>query len=809
MTEQDRTRWNEIEDIFQRVCNANPADRDDLLDSLSRGNAGLRAEVDSLLRSRDQVGDFLESSVHDAVSGPDAHLGSVVGAFRLEELIGTGGMGAVYRARRIDGVYEQEVAVKLIRDTLADPELVRRFGYERQVLATLRHPHIARLIDGGVTDDGRPYLAMEFVRGRPITKYCDENRLDLGQRLDLFDSVCAAVQHAHNSLIVHRDLKPAHILIDDDGQPRLLDFGIAAALDETGTRADVTVTQQRRFTPQYASPEQVRGLPITTGTDVYSLGVILYELLSGRRPYRVTGHTPADDTRAICETTPPTPSRRLDTPPEEDEPATKEIAAARRLDPARLRRRLKGDLETIVMTALRKEPQRRYRSAEALREDLRRYRQSMPISARPDSFSYRTSTFLRRNRLPVAAGVAVFLALVAGVIGTGWQAREASRGQAAAEAALATSDTVGRFLRSILLAADPREGGKDITMRGAIDRAADRIEAELGESPAVEARVREAIGTTYRTLGAHAEAQVHLERSLELAQTSFGERDLVTARIAHELGILRIDQGRFEEALAMFDLIVSVREEMLGPRDPVTLRTRNDRGIIFEHLDRYDHAYAELAAVAKAREEVLGATHPDTLETKNNLSSVLRFLDRNDEAVALAEEVYDAQVMTIGADHPDTLISANDIGVILKGMDRFEEAMVWLERAAEGLESHFPAGSLDVIIPRINLADTLGQLGRFDEAIDLGLATIADAEPTLGIDHYIVAIVRTDLARHYLAVDDVPRAIAQARPARDALSAALGPEHRYTIEAEETLQRALERADGSPPPEPSGGSSGG
>lgn len=351
-------------------------------------------------------------------------VGSRTGPFKLLELIGAGGMGAIYLAERDDDHYRRRVAVKVIKRGMDTDHVLRRFSNERQILANLNHPNIARLYTGGATDDGLPYFVMEFIDGAPLIEYADRQRLSVNERLTLFRKVCAPVQYAHQNLVVHRDLKPTNILVTPDGEPKLLDFGIAKFLDSA---TDMTVTEFRALTPEYASPEQIRGEPITTASDVYALGVLLYELLTGRRPYRITKRTPEEITKAVCEQDPPKPSavwstafRRPQIPPE---------GATPNIRPKLLR----GDLDNIALMALRKEPERRYASVAAFSEDVQRYLDGRPVTARKDTAWYRSSKFVGRHRLSVAAALIVLVTLVGGVVATAWQAHAARVERARAE----------------------------------------------------------------------------------------------------------------------------------------------------------------------------------------------------------------------------------------------------------------------------------------------------------------------------------------------------------------------------------------
>ncbi|MGH9841171.1 MAG: protein kinase domain-containing protein [Blastocatellia bacterium] len=408
-------RWQRVEELFLTVADRPADEREAYLTRVCGGDEELRREVLSLL-ARDTTEDFIEKPIAGvAVSlspepGDDA-AGKRIGPYRLTRLVGRGGMGAVYEAVRDDAQFQQQVAIKLIKGGMDSAFVRDRFLRERQILASLDHPHIARLFDGGATEDGRPYFVMEFVDGEPITDYCRQRNLSLDEKLKLFRDVCSAVQHAHQKLVVHRDLKPSNILINKEGAPKLLDFGIAKLLTpDPGEAITRTATGVRLMTPDYASPEQVRGGAITTATDVYSLGVVLYELLTGRRPYQFETYSPLEIERAICDTEAPRPSE-----------AAREQTGA----PAKLARQLAGDLDNIVLMALRKEPARRYQSVEQFSDDLRRHLTGLPVQARADTFTYRAGKFVKRHRAAVVAAALVLLSLLGGILATTRAARQA------------------------------------------------------------------------------------------------------------------------------------------------------------------------------------------------------------------------------------------------------------------------------------------------------------------------------------------------------------------------------------------------
>jgi non-specific serine/threonine protein kinase/serine/threonine-protein kinase len=447
-------RWQRVEQIFSAAEGLPKEERPMLLDRFCAGDEDLRRDVETLLAHHDSSDEFIEQAIgHFALEDPDAlgansETGPVpctvdtvqVGPYRIVRQIGSGGMGVLYEAIREDE-FQKRVALKVIKRGMDSTSIIRRFHRERQILAGLSHPNIASLLDGGTTVDGRPYFAMEYVEGRPIMDYCDGCQLTIRQRLELFRKICGAVQHAHQNLVVHRDLKPSNILVTQDGDPKLLDFGIAKILNQavTSETLDMTVASMRVMTPEYASPEQVRGEPITTSTDVYSLGLLFYELLTGHRPYRFKTRTPQDIAQVVCEHQPEKPSVVITRV--EHEPADKShkaltpeaVSAPREGQPRQLRKRLSGDLDNIALKALQKEPRRRYTSVEQFSEDIRRYLGGLPILARKDTLTYRASKFIRRHKASTLGAALLTLSLLGGTAATLWQAHIARTERAQAQ----------------------------------------------------------------------------------------------------------------------------------------------------------------------------------------------------------------------------------------------------------------------------------------------------------------------------------------------------------------------------------------
>ena len=423
-------RWERIKQLLGSALEQEPSQRDTFLRDACGGDDVLRAELVTLLAAYDSEQSLPPKPLPRAAGAADL-AGTRIGPYRLIRQIGMGGMGAVFLAARADDTFHKSVAIKLVQAGVNTDEILQRFRHERQILATFDHPNIAKLLDGGTTDDRLPYFVMDYVEGTRIDEYCESHKLKVDERIALFLGVCSAVQYVHQNLVVHRDLKPGNILVTPEGVPKLLDFGIAKLLkpEMFTSLVDATRVEFRLMTPGYASPEQVRGEPVTTASDVYSLGVILYELLTSRRPYRVKTDSPAEILRAVCDQEPERPSTAV-TRPEDAGQARRtmtpeSIAAGRGTLPDKLRKQLAGDLDTIVAKALRKEPQRRYASVDQFAEDLRRHLQGLPVSAHRDSWSYRSRKFIRRHRVGVAAAVLIAGSLVGGVLTTSWQARVA------------------------------------------------------------------------------------------------------------------------------------------------------------------------------------------------------------------------------------------------------------------------------------------------------------------------------------------------------------------------------------------------
>jgi serine/threonine protein kinase/tetratricopeptide (TPR) repeat protein len=559
-----------------------PGERTAFLQAACGDNTALLSDACSIVEHARQAGEFLGEPAYVQATGEDfagvdagsLAPGTMLGEHRLLSLLGEGGMGEVYLAE--DTKLERRVAVKLLKHRLDDASLARRFRHERKVLAALNHPNIARLYGGGTTPEGRSYLVMEYVEGERLDRFCERHALDVSERLVLFRKVCAAVAYAHQNLIVHRDLKPANIRVTAEGEPKLLDFGIAKLLDPeggTGAPADLTVTLQGAMTPEYASPEQLKGEMITTASDVYSLGVVLYELLCGQRPYAaLKSRRPDELVRAICEEEPPRPSTAAGktVAPNTTAGALVGEAAVVRKRSAALRRLLEGDLDNIVAKALRKEPSRRYLGVSALSEDIRRHCAGLPVSARRDTLGYRSAKFVRRNKAGVIAATLVLLALIGGLVATAWEASVTRQERDRARIAQKQAERLNGFMQTLLGSVNPENGvGPDLKVVQVLDEASKGIDQELAADPAILAQAHLTIGQAYTNLKEAEPAIRHLRAAVDIDRRLYGNDNIVTARAEMALGVgLMTLERRYPEALPWLRAALAVER-----RQPV-----NDQG---------------------------------------------------------------------------------------------------------------------------------------------------------------------------------------------------------------------------------------
>ncbi len=708
----DPNQFQQAEEAFHRILDLKPEERAGELAVLEAANAALAAEVRSLLVVYERPPSLLKTKRRPVGEESEADLwvGRRVGAYRLLRKLGEGGMGVVYLAQRADDEYDSAVSIKLLRHALGGEKLESRFRRERQILAQLDHPHIARLHDGGTTADGVPYFVMEFIEGTALDQHCDQARLDLRGRLKLFLQVCSAVTYAHRRLIVHRDIKPANILVTADGLPKLLDFGIAKLLEEDGRDGEATLTEagMRPLTPSYASPEQLRGEAITTASDIYSLGVTLYRLLTGRVPKR---DSPAGDF--------PKASRSI----EPDFLAEREGAGR---TGGAWRKAMDGDLDVILLKVLALDADDRYSSVDSLAEDLRRWLEGRSILARPPTPLYRLRKFAGRNRLSTAL-VAILATVLLGYAATAtYLVVRLSAEHERVQLEQQRSEQAANFLAKTFEIANPQSGrGAEITARQILSHGAERVGEELAEQPQLQARLFSTIAGLFDKLGLYAEALPLLKKSAELSAQQLGENHLTTLKTRSELGALQVETGDFESAEALLDETVR-RLRQLGARAEPELASGLTR-LGFTRIRRGDFAPARQAieeslelhrrlpepdpvkigdalhllgliasnqgdegraeeffrqAVA-SRAEVVGRLHPDQLASLKSLAKIAQSKNDFETSRSLGEEVLALEVELWGEEHPKIAFTLTNLGLDAMGSGDLERAESLFVRALE------------------------------------------------------------------------------------------------------------------------------
>ena len=737
-----RENWPEVKSLLEQALEVPVEERAAWLSRLVAEPA-LVAEVQGLLAFEDQAGGFIDEPVFSfQLPTPELEAGRRLGPWRLLSPLGKGGMGTVYLAERADGAFALTVAVKLLNTGLGTDELISRFEAERHILARLIHPNIARLLDGGTGEDGRPYLVMEHVEGEPIDVHCDRHRLSTRARLELFRSVCSAVQLAHQNLVVHRDLKPANILVTADGTVKLLDFGIAKLLapqpDDARDHTAPTLAHPggAPLTPRYASPEQVRCEPITTASDVYSLGVILYELLTGHRPYRFDTLTPAEIERVVCGSMPPRPSTVVR---RSEELAIKEggslvlppeaVAGVRDGDVARLSRRLAGDLDTILLKSLSKEPERRFASAEQLSEDIRLYLAGQPIGSRPDSFGYRAGKFLARHAFGVTVAAAGLVLLLAFAGAMTWQRAEiAARSREVArerDRAEATKD----FLLELISQADPRRAkGREITIREALDQRASRLAEETSLDPATRADLLDALGVAYRSLGRSEEAGPLLTEALALRRRALGEEHVQVAESLHNLANLERQLRHLDKAerLTRQALAIQRRAFPQGHRD-LARGLNNLASLLGDKAEAASVAGGPLLAEAEAlareglamKQRLFGEENSEVAVSLNTLAAILVREGRTAEAEPLLRRSIALRQKLDGPRSPGLAKAINNLAVVLAKEGRLSEAEALHRESLAMRRELYRDGHPDLLRSLENLSDLRVRQGDSDEAAAL------------------------------------------------------------------------------------------
>lgn len=725
-------RWQKIRQIFDDAMEQPAHERQNFLQQQCADDAELLQQILTLIRHSDvsdeEFGNIVREAAADVTQADDEPgVDQRVGSYRLIDLVGTGGMGNVYLAERADDQFEQRVAIKLLHPGRRDNDLLARFRAERQMLAILEHPNIARLLDGGETENGIPYLVMEYIDGLPVDQYCDKQRLSISERLRLFQKICAAVDYAHRNLVVHRDIKPSNILVTADGEPKLLDFGIAKLLDKNPANYAATVTRYGAsiLTPEYASPEQVRAERVSTATDIYSLGVLLYKILCGRMPYR-TKALNNDLARAILKELPSRPSVALTSPTQKDTDAdtSQVISTARSSSINRLKRRLQGDLDNVVLMALRKEPEHRYKSANAFSIDIENFLSYRPVNARPASISYRSAKFLRRYRTGTAVTVMVAVLLVASIMQIVHQRNKA-------QTAAVQSEQVVNFLGDLFVSASPlRAQGEEITAKDLLEVGVVEI-GKLDDQPEVQARLLEIMGESYLYIGEFPIADNVIGRALEIRETRLPYDAHAIGENLRQYSEVRRLTGDLDGAGLMLRRSLDLLVEAHGEQHRLPAYVMARIGEVLRMRSRTTEA-VEILERAVAIKEELGETDDlDAIDMYGNLAIALDDAGRLAEAEAINRKVVAASRKTLGDKGPNTLIRIGNLGLIQTRQGNYAEALLSIDEAYDSINQIWQSNPGRLIWAASIKAYTYSYVGRFDQALEL-----REEQRRLAVEHY-------------------------------------------------------------------------
>ena len=725
-------------------------------------------EVLSLLRAHNEETDFLKSPFGSSESAPDVEqriaadllpdtredllispgtpteserttAGTINSRYKLLQKIGEGGMGEVWLAEQKEPV-RRRVAVKLVKAGMNSREVIARFESERQALALMDHPAIAKVLDAGATADGMPYFVMEYVAGVPITNYCDDHKLSTRERLQLFIGVCEGVHHAHQKAIIHRDLKPSNILVAEVGgrpAPKIIDFGVAKALSQKLT-VDTMFTRVGAIigTPEYMSPEQANWSheDIDTRSDIYSLGVIFYELLAGSPPINLQKIAYDEFLRRLRDEEPSKPSTKIRT---QDPAASAAVAVKRHTEPVTLAKQISGDLDAIALKTLEKNRSRRYGSASDFAADIGRFLNNEPVLAVAPSAAYRARKFASRYRGELITLGSFILVLILAAAISIWQSIRATRERDRADAAVTQAQAIADFLQIDLLAPGSTTGDNakpdpDLKFRTVLDRAATRIAGKFAGQPVAEAATRFTIGSSYWQLGVYQEAQKHFERALELRRRTLGVEHPDTLKAMNMLGVALAEEGKLGEAAELFNQLVEVRRRVLGPDHRDTLTAMSNLGNMYDAQGKYAEAAGLDRRLLESRRRLLGPEHPDTLNSMNNLALDYKNEGKYDEAEALHSKIFEIRRRLLGPEHPDTLLTMFNLAVADDNVGKFDEARRLINQVLEIRKRTLPPNHPYIVNTLHILAFTTYLQGRYQEAEKLNQDVLEIRRRSLG-----------------------------------------------------------------------------
>ena len=711
-------RWQKIGIIFDEALKLKEPERTEFLQSACENDIEMIKEIRSLIEADQEVPEILQGNASDSISilNTENYKGKIIGNYRIISQIAEGGMGSVFLAERADGQFDQKVALKIIKPGMSSDEIIKRFKSERQILARLQHPNIARLLDGGLTNDNLPFFTMEYVEGEMIDVYCDKKSLSIDERLELFIKVCKAIQYAHQNLVIHRDLKPGNIIIKDDGTVKLLDFGIAKVFadDNSTERTALTKTGLHIMTPEYASPEQIRNENITTATDIYSLGLILYKLLTGEKAYEIKNYSPLELEKIICHTEPQKPSTAVKSLKTNDKIKTEKVCSTRNTQPDKLFKKLSNDLDNICMMALRKEPERRYASVEQFQLDISRYLHGKPVSARQSTIKYRTGKFISRHKVSVISAAAIFLIITFLTTFYTIQLKK-ERDKARTEAQKSTE--VAAFLKNIFKVSDPYQArGETITARELLEKGSKKINQELSEQPDIKATMLDLIGNVYINLGLYDKSEPLLKEALnireKISKNSLDEgksmNSLVTlyltkgeyskafpllsqsliifdklsekndedyALLLSNMAWYYYSVGNFDRSDSLYKVVVNILVQNYGNKNELLYTTMNNLALNYHEENKYEESGKIFKETLELQKKFYGnKPHPELSTTTYNYAELLRDQGKLNEAEKMFKSSLAMDIQLHGPEHPDVAYSLQGLASIYRIKGNFKEA---------------------------------------------------------------------------------------------------------------------------------------
>ncbi|HEU4602690.1 MAG TPA: serine/threonine-protein kinase [Steroidobacteraceae bacterium] len=778
-----------IEEILRLAEPLSPAEQADFLRKTCGARTSLRAVASEALRKRSSAA-WWENDIENADPSDAANVDTYeqIGPYRVIRTLGEGGMGKVVLAERADAQFTQQVAIKLVRRGLTSRQILSRLKLERQILATLNHPNIAKLLDGGTTSEGTPYIVMEYIEGTPIDQYCNERKLNVTERLMLFQRVCAAVHYAHQNLIVHRDLKPSNILIDAQGSPKLLDFGIAKILDdrEMGHTLAVTHADVRVLTPDHASPEQVRGEPITTASDTYVLGVLLYELLTGHKPYTLESYKLSAIEAAICYDEPMPLDSVFST---HGSTAAEELLARvceeRSTTESKLHRQLSGDLNNVVMTALRKEPERRYPSVEQFSADIGRFLSNNPVTARPDTVSYRTAKFIQRHTFGVISSSLAVLALIAFAITTAVQAERINRERVKAQ-------EVASFMTGLFEGADPNlVRGNELTVRELLDQGATRLSSELGRAPEVRASLLDTLGNVYWNIGAYDRAIQTSTEALNLRKQLHGNDDPGVFASSYVLASVLIEHRDLAAAERHLEQSLATAKKVYGNESAQVGEVLGRFGRLRHLQQRFKEASSFYAQSIRLLEKDPKANLFELSNNTNDYAILLNYLGDAPGAESLFRKTLALRQAHFGADHPVVAIAMNNLGVALEQQGKLAEAEQYLSKSVALHRKLYGEKNNNYVAALRAFGRLQRHRGKLKEAEATFRDALAKQQELTGPDHELVGYTRANLANVLLDEANAAGAERETREALRVYAQHYANDHLYVAAAQRILGLAL------------------